>query len=1015
MPEEVRLKQHMAVLPGQFSTFGELLKFLRRRAGLTQRELSIAVGYSDTQISRMEQSQRVPDQATLAARFAPPLQIEDEPDWLKRLLELAVLARQNVDVPAPAVPAVETSLLERIAGGQLIGREPELKALTDRWWRARQGHAHLALISGEPGIGKTRLAREVCARTRLDGAEVLSGSCYEFEAGAPYLPFVEGLRDWVGAQREAALREQLGATAPELARLVPEIEARLGPLPSNPSLPPDEARLRLFDNVARFYQSLGSAHGLLIFLDDLHWADQGTLALLHYLLRRLHGARVLVLAAYRELELGRTHPLSAALVAWNRERLTSRVTLDRLSKEETGAMLAALLGEPASSAEFTEAVHRETDGNPFFVEEVVKSLVEQGDVYRVEGGWERKGMAELTIPQSIKEAIGQRLNRLSGECMEVLHTAAALGKVFAFNELAAVASSNEEHVLDALDEACGAQLVRAEGGEAFAFTHDKIREVLYEELNAIRRRRLHQRIAEGLERTYLTPALREAHVADIAHHFNQSGDLERGLSYSLAAAARAQRLLAVEEALHYYDQAREAAEALGLHAELANIHEAIGDIHLQRGMSPLAAEHGQQALTYVAPVDRPRRAVLNMKIGHAYTLVGDNRGPDFLRLAEQAFDPATQTNELAHTLASLGRYHHYQARHRTAVEFYERARHLAEPLDQPDTLTDIYVYLAGAYQHLAQFGESEIWARRSIALGERKNHPLAVAAGYEFLAEGANTQGHWARALEYGASDREIGEKTGALARVAWAEMSRAEALFGRGDLPLALETAQTALALAERLDERRVAMDLGSLLVRIETDLGLEATARADGERWVQRSDRVGVMYWQCLARLALAGTHAQRGAWAEAAALYDQCVALYQPTDDRLIPLILGPHPALARLGLGRVDEAAQMISDYLTLAREAEAPHLAGCAQRAQGQILAAQGRIAEAGAALDQAVATLDNLGSRLELGRTLYQRGLLRRTRGEAEAAQVDLQRALALFEACGAPVDREQVARSLAE
>jgi tetratricopeptide (TPR) repeat protein/transcriptional regulator with XRE-family HTH domain len=1007
------LKQPLAIAPDQFSTFGDLLKFLRRRAGFTQRELSIAVGYSDTQISRMEQSQRVPDQATLAARFVPALQIEQEREWVKRLVELAALARQNVEPPAQAAPAAPASVLDRILGGQLIGRQAEQQELQELWRRACQGHAHLALISGEPGIGKTRLARDVREYARLAGAAVFEGGCYEWDAVAPYVPFVEALRKWVEAQSEPELRDHLGAVAPELARLVPEIEARLGPLTPNPSLSPDQERLRLFDNLARFFQSLASAHGLLMVIDDLHWADQGTVALLHYLLRRLREARVLVLAAYREAELDRTHPLSAALVEWNRERLATRVALNRLSAEETGSMLAALLGEAKASPELGEAVHRETDGNPFFIEEVVKSLIEQGEIFRVEGGWDRKGIAELTIPQSIKEAIGRRLDRLSDECMEVLHAAAALGKVFAFSELAAVAGVDEDHVLDALDAATCAQLVRAEGSESFVFTHDKIREVLYEELNPIRRRRLHRRIAEEMEKAYSAPPLRAAHVADIAHHFNRGGDLEKGLSYSLQAAAQARRLFAVDEALHYYDHAREAAEALGMPGQLANIDEAIGDIHFERGVYQSAAELGQKALAGIAPDDRPRRAVLNMKVGNAYALVGDKRGPSFLRLAEQELDPATQANELAHTLASLGRYHHYQAQHRTAIEFYERALQLAEPLDRADTLSHIYVYMAGAHQHLTQFDQSQAWARRSIALGERKGYPSAIASGYEFLAEDAVARGDWATALDCSARNREIGERIGSLARVAWAECGRAWALYGRGDLSPALEAARAALELAERIDERRLAVLIAVVLVAAETDLGLDGVAGTHGEAWLRRSEHSGQIWLQCLGEEGLAYYHAQRSHWAEAAKLYDQCLALVAPTEHRLAPLFLGPYPALAHLGLGHLDEATQRIADILALARAAAAPHVVGCARRAQGQILAAQGRTAEAEAAFEEAATTLGQLGSRLELGRAHYHRGLLRRTLGEAEAASDDLHRALALFEACGAVVDGELATRSL--
>ncbi len=1007
------MKQPLAITPDQFSTFGDLLKFLRRRAGFTQRELSIAVGYSDTQISRMEQSQRVPDQATLAARFVPALQIEQEREWVKRLLDLAGLARQTVEPPAQMAPAAPASLLDRILGGQLIGRQAELQELQELWLRARQGHAHLVLISGEPGIGKTRLAREVRERAHLDGAAVLEGGCYELDAVAPYVPFVEALRKWVEAQSVPALRDQLGAFAPELARLVPEIEARLGPLTPNPPLPADQERLRLFDNLARFLQSLAGTHGLLIFIDDLHWADQGTLALLRYLLRRMQEARLLVVAPYREAELDRTHPLSAALVEWNRERLATRVALSRLSAEETEAMLAALLGEAITSPDLVEAIHRETDGNPFFIEEVVKSLIERGEIFRVEGGWDRKAIEDLTIPQSIKEAIGRRLDRLSDEGEQVLHAAAALGESFVFSELAAVAGMDEDHVLDALDEATCAQLVRAEGSESFVFTHDKIREVLYEELNPIRQRRLHRRIAEGLEKAYSAPALHEVHVADIAHHFNCGGDLENGLKYSLEAAAQARRLFAVEEALHYYEHAREAAEALGLPGQLANIYEAIGDVHFQRGVYQSAAELGQQALAGIAPDDRPRRAVLNMKIGSAYSLVGDNRGMSFLRLAEQELDPVAQTNELADTLTSLGRYHHYQAQHRTAIEFYERARQLAEPLDRADTLSRVYTYLAGAYQNLTQFDQSEAWARRSIALGERKGYPLATAQGYEFLAEDAVAKGDWGTALDCSARDREIGEKIGALARVAWAEWCGALALYGRGDLSGALAATQAAQALADRIGERRLAVLIGTLLVETETDLGLDEAARTHGEVWLQRSENLGQIFLQCRGREGLAYYHAQRSQWAEAAALYDQCLALYRPTENRFAPLLLGPYPALAHLQLGHVDEAAQRIADFLVVAREATAPHGVGCGRRVQGQVLVALGQTVEGEAAFDEAVATLDKQGSRLELGRAFYHRGLLRRSLGNGEAARDDLRRALALFEACGAVADRSQAMRSL--
>ena len=629
---------------------------------------------------------------------------------------------------SPAAP------LRELVRGQLVGRAAETQQLKQHWDQAQQARGQLVLLSGEPGVGKTRLAQDLIAYAQKSGATVLRGGCYEYEATTPYLPIVEAVRAWVHEASAEQLRARLGTTAAEIAKFAPEIEAKLGTLSPNAPLSPSEERLRLFDNAARFLQSLAADRGLLLFIDDIHWADQGTLSLLHYVLRHLRNDRVLVLAAYREIELDRAHPLAAALVDWNRERLATRVALGRLSRADTGALLARLFGLENVSEDFSSALYRETEGNPFFVEEVVKSLIEQGQVYREEGGWSRKEVHELAIPQSVKEAIGRRLNRLSDAAVDALRTAAALGKIFAFHELAAVSTANEDALLDALDEASAAQLLRSGGsagaipggGDRFAFTHDKIREVLYEELNPIRRRRLHQRIGETLEKLRAVPASGgtmatepDGRAQDLAYHFAQAGDLQKSLTYSRRAARNAERVFAHDEALKFLEQARESAAALNRADELAAVDEQIGDIHEARGMIRLAVESYERALS--GATTREARAAIKARIGNAYVPVGDSRGLVCLEQALSELDPRTQTNALALATALVGRYYHYRTEHRKAIEFLERARQLAEPLDDPETLCNIYSYLAGAHQHLLQYDESDRWARATITLGEHRN------------------------------------------------------------------------------------------------------------------------------------------------------------------------------------------------------------------------------------------------------------------------------------------------------
>jgi serine/threonine protein kinase/tetratricopeptide (TPR) repeat protein len=896
-------------------------------------------------------------------------------------------------------PTTELSLLDRIDRGKMVGRQDELKQLQETWRRTQQGHSHLVLISGEPGIGKTRLARELMAYVQLGGAGIMRGGCYEYEATTPYLPFGEALRDWVNAQAVDALRQQLGTNAFELAKLAPEIEVKLGPLAPNPALPPSEERLRLFDHIARFLQRIASTRGLLLFVDDLHWADTGTLALLHYVMRRLRTERVMILAAYREVELDRAHPLANALVEWHRERLATRLPIGRLPLDETRMMLATLFGQESISIEFAQLIHRETEGNPFFIEEVIKSLIEQGQIYREGDRWQRREIGELTVPQSVKEAIGRRLNRLSDSCTAVLRAAAALGKLFEFKELEAVVDTPEDQLLDAVDEAIGAQLIRGERGDRFVFTHDKIREVLYEEMNPIRRRRLHQRIGDGLAQLYM--ANLDDHAQDLAHHFIESGDCGQGIQYAIQAAEKSARLFAHDEALHYYDHARECADALDRTDQLAAIHEAVGNVYYNRGSFQAAVGAYHRALDLASSSDK--RAELKTRMGVAYAYVADERGVEFLQAALAELNPTTQINELARATAMLGRFHHHRREIDQAIECLERARQLAEPIGDADTLTEVYAYLAGAYQQDGQFDVSDDWARRCVAFGEGKPHPHAVAAGYEFLAENAYATGRWSEALAHAARDYEIGEKIGSFARMGWAENARANAHHGLGDLTAALNAAHATVALAEQCGDSRLGAFVRSERARIEIDLGQDEAAQADADFVMTRATEVKLQQWYGWAYTTLIYLQLQREQWEDAVQSIEESRQVFG----------FAPRGWLvaAYLGLGRFDEIAALnIEEW----EHAPQQPLQFQAQQWDGlaQYFAAQHKSADAARLFERAITAFAQLGSRLDLGRAVYHRGLMYRPIDE-DQAHADFANARSIFAAIGAARDLARLDRTV--
>jgi len=818
------------------------------------------------------------------------------------------------------------AMLDALARGRLVARGPELAEARELWRRAQEGRGHCILLSGEPGSGKTRLAREVIVQATLDGAVVLTGACYEYEATTPYLPFVEAFRRWVREQKDdAKLREVIGESASQIAKLAPEIEARLGPFPARHELPAHEERLLFFDAVTHVLAKLAQRQSLLFYLDDLHWADSGTLWLLGHLVRQLREERVLIAASYRDTELDRTHPLARALVDWNRERFTTRIVLKRFNPEETRAQIAALMDENISS-EFSEAVYRETEGNPFFVEEVMKALIEQGAVRRESGRWKRCELADLVIPQSVKEAIGNRLDRVSAECNEVLRAAAVLGKTFTIDELMAAADGqSEDKLLDALDEAVGSQLLAADGDQAFAFTHDKIREVLYEELNPIRRRRLHLRTAEGLERHREKAPVA---VETLAHHFIHAGEYERGLTYAKLAAVEAERIFAYDEAMAAYGRALECAESLGLENEQLILEEATGNAALASGDSLRATSHFDRALALAH--DPRERARIQCQAASSLVTNGDQRGLDYVHEALLVFDPETDPLETANALAIEGRFHHLAGQHHEAIELLERAVALANPAVEKEitpfgvaSLSTMFGFLAGAHQHLGRFADGNVWAWRAVEFGKKHEVLLAQALGYEFLGENTINVGDWQKALEFAFCERDIVTRLHSRERQAWTYLVTSLSYLASGDLKSAETEMREGMALAESIGEQRLTHLLKGNLAILLADLGRFDEAFKTARENYEGAETLGLLYSRTEGRRCLAHVHFRHGELDETLRLCDEIFEMLGEEKSRISRLWLGPLQIEALFQSGRREDASRRLAAYETLVSACQTP--------------------------------------------------------------------------------------------
>ncbi len=481
----------------------------------------------------------------------------ERPQSAQAVLEmLAAIAAAPAGAGAPVVGDAKS--LERLAGGVFVGREGETQQVRSALDRALSGQGNLILLAGEPGIGKTRLAEELTTYGRLRGGQVLWGRCYEGEGAPAYWPWVQAIRAYVHERDAEALRSELGTGAADVAQVVSEVRERLPDVEQPPSMEPEQARFRLFDSITTFLKNAATAQPLVVILDDLHWADKPSLLLLQFVARWLGGTRLLMVGTYRDVEVRRQHPLSSTLAELAREQLSQRVVLRGLSEDEVARFIEISCGV-APPEGLVAAVHKHTEGNPFFVKEVVNLLAREGRLQREHPttSW------TVAIPQSVREVVGRRLDGLSEACNRVLTIAAVIGREFDLRTLEQATGLPGDTVLDLLEESVAARIIDElpEALGRYSFSHALIRETLYEELTAARRARLHRQIGDVLEQAYASRI--EPHVAELAYHFFQAGaaaDSEKTVRYLTLAAQRAVAAVAYEEAARLYQMALQALD-----------------------------------------------------------------------------------------------------------------------------------------------------------------------------------------------------------------------------------------------------------------------------------------------------------------------------------------------------------------------------------------------------------------------------------------------------------------------
>jgi class 3 adenylate cyclase len=560
--------------------------------------------------------------------------------------------------------------MQRVLSPVLVGRQAELSRLEDALLSANRGDGQFVLLAGEAGIGKTRLATELRGRARKLGCAVLWGSCSEVELSLPYLPFVEAIGNQLGEHDVGQLRSELGPATAVLAQLFPQLGNGAQPAPT---ADPEQAKLRMFEAVVTLLERWAREHGLLIVVDDVHWADSSTRHLLDYVARRLVSRRVMVLATYRSDELTRLHPLTRMVQVWQRAGLAETVGVDAMTPAQVAEMIAAILDAEDVSRELAALVHTRSEGNPFVLEELLREALDRGDLVRTDTGWQRGPLESLQLPATVREAVLLRVGRLDPVEVDVLRTAAVLGRSFEYRLLADVAEADEAAVLAALEAAVAQQLLDEDAGAngRYSWRHALTQEAIAGDTVLPKRQSIHSRAADVLAGT-------GGSAMAVAGHLLSAGRANEAAGACFQAAEEAERSVAF----------REAAELL---------------------------EH---VLPHVS--DPRERALLLARIGKLRWYNGEPAaGEQLLAEAVRHLDELGLELEAARARLHLGRCQWELDQPEAAKEQFEQARALLERHGPSADLALAYLRLAGIHAFELEYGQCRVASERAVEIAEQ--------------------------------------------------------------------------------------------------------------------------------------------------------------------------------------------------------------------------------------------------------------------------------------------------------
>ncbi|MDH5780469.1 MAG: tetratricopeptide repeat protein [Candidatus Bathyarchaeota archaeon] len=686
---------------------------------------------------------------------------------------------------------------------QLIDRVEEMQVLREAADSAARGEGGVVFLYGEAGIGKTRLARELRAYARSQGMRVLYGRCpalFRMDGVPPYVLWEEVIKDYLEVCTPEQLFRVIGSYPIEVSKLVPQLKQKLRTFPQSFPLSPEHSRDRLFEAVSQFITNISTEGPLLVVLDDLQWTDQSSLLLLHYLARGVYRESLLLLGAYRDTYVDEKHPLSPVLAELNRERLLQSVRLKRMSFDDVSEMIERILEQDDVPREFCELVFQKTRGNPFFVEEVIKSLKEEEVICREENKWKIKEVSRIEFPKTVRSVIKRRINRLDDESQNALTMASFIGKDFTFEALQAVTSVEEDKLLEIMEKMFKTELIKQKvihGEDLCSFADIIVRDVVHEEVSPLRRKKLHGVVGNALEKAYAKEI--DEHLGELALHFLESGDEGKALDYFLKAGEKAAGVYANSEAASYFQSALKLLEEKeGELQERGRVHERLGDIKSLVGEHSVCMEYWNKALLLWKQLGEKEKASrLHRKMANVlWEDIGDTeKAKENHDKALKILEIEPESTELASLYEDMAHMYYRTGDIAKALSWAEKALELAEKLNDFEVIASSYTSLGTIFFYRGDREKAIKCLDKGLKIALDNGYMETALRAYNNLAT-TLPQEENERNLEYIAKGYELAKKVGHVSMQSWIGNSLASMHLGMGNMKKAVSLVKESVAL---------------------------------------------------------------------------------------------------------------------------------------------------------------------------------------------------------------------------